>query len=117
MSRRRRWGARFLAVLGIAVVVAALAQIFTENPEPPATAEIERSLAAVLDGERIPATCEQMGAAWSCRVGKARYTVVADQDRCWTGERVSRRGRACPLRIDGCVDDVSETDPYLPAID
>lgn len=102
-------------MLGLAVTVAGLAQIFTEDPQPPTTAEIERSVEAVLDGERTPATCEQTGAAWSCRVGRARYTVVADQGRCWDGERVSRRGRGFPMRIDGCVDDVEPapaSDPY-----
>ena len=101
---------RFLALLGIAVAVGGLALIFTEDPEPPTTAEIERSLAAALDGERTPFTCEQMGAAWSCRARRVRYTVVADRDRCWTGEKV--RGRAsAPARLEGCVDDV-EPDPY-----
>ena len=63
---------RLLAVLGIAVAIAGLAVIFTEDPVPPTTTEIERSLAAVYDGVRTPFTCEQMGAAWSCGARRVR---------------------------------------------
>ena len=100
----------FLAVLWIGVAVVGLALIFTDDPEPPTTAEIERSLQAAYDGERTPFTCEQMGAGWSCLARRVRYVVVADQERCWTGEKV--RGRAsAPARLEGCVDDVGR-DPY-----
>ncbi len=99
-----------MAILGLGVAVAGLALIFTDDPVPPTTAEIERSLAAVLDGRRTPVACEQMGAGWSCRVRRVRYTIVPDRNRCWTGERVGGRGSG-PPRLDGCVDDVGP-DPY-----
>ena len=110
---RRRWGARLVAVLGIAVAIGGLALIFTDDPLPPSGPEIERSLDVTIGDadDREAATCRRDGATWRCKAGPATYRDTVDRDRCWTAERAGRRGERFPETLDNCVDDGDTATP------
>ena len=98
-----------MAIIGIAVAVGGLYRIFTDDPLPPSGPEIERSLDAEIGREdRELAVCHREARVWRCQAGPASYRVTVDRERCWSAERVGRRGRRFPKTLEGCVDDVPD---------
>ena len=91
------------------MAIGGLARIFTDDPLPPSGPEIERSLDAEIGtGERDVAVCSAAEGGWRCQAGPAAYRVTVDRERCWSAERVGRRGKKFPKALDGCVDDVPD---------